>query len=125
MLWRACGGQKTNWGIWFCPSTVYVGPAVTTQVVRLSGKCFALIYFIHLAGLFFYYKRLNQKKKKKIKSVRIKILEEESVVKELFIVSLLKLALLPSNKAKNLPCYVQSACFVRSPHVAFSSRHCS
>lgn len=43
MLWRACGGQKTNWGIWFCPSTVYVGPAVTTQVVRLSGKCLDLL----------------------------------------------------------------------------------
>lgn len=53
-----------------------VGPAIPTQVARLGGKCFPVIHFIYLVGPF-------SSKKKKL--VRIKILEVESVVKELIL----------------------------------------
>lgn len=66
-------------------SFYWVGPAIPTQVARLGGKCFP---FIHFFGPF--------SSKKKL--VGIKILEVESVVKELILFSLLELGYLPSTK---------------------------
>lgn len=69
-------------------SFYWVGPAIPTQVARLGGKCFSFIHFIHLVGSF--------SSKKKL--VGIKILEVESVVKELILFRLLELGYLPSTK---------------------------
>ena len=37
VLWRTCGGQRSNWGEWV-PSFYPVGPRGWTEVIRLGSK---------------------------------------------------------------------------------------